>query len=277
MIEIGKYNTLEVLRETRIGLYLGGRGDEEILLPGMQVPEGVSVGDQLEVFIYRDSEDRLIATTQKPKVTLHEFAYLTVRAVDRNGAFLDWGLEKDLLVPFREQRRKMRAGEAYLVYLYLDDLTQRLVASAKLKRFLDNQTLTVRHGEEVEVLIWEPTDLGMKVIVNRRHLGLIYHDELFARVQPGEIRKGYIKKIREDNKIDVTLQRPGYQKIEPNAEKILARLRANEGFLPLTDKSAPEEIKQRLEMSKKTFKKAVGLLYKERLVRLEPDGIYLAE
>ena len=277
MIEIGKYNTLEVLREKSVGLYLGDGEGQDVLLPGLYVPEKTKVGDQLEVFIYKDSEDRLIATTKKPKVTLHQFALLTVKMVDSNGAFLDWGLEKDLLVPYSEQLNKMRPGHSYLVYLYLDELTQRLVASAKLMRFLSNQELSVQYGQEVEVLIWEPTDIGWRVIIDQKHVGLIYSDELFARVKPGDTRTGYIKKIREDNKIDVSLQRPGYQKVEPNAEKILIALKSAGGFLPLTDTSAPEEIKSRLEMSKKTFKKALGALYKQRLVRLAEDGVYLVE
>jgi len=277
MIEIGKYNTLEVLRETSIGLYLGDEEGQDVLLPGLYVPENTAVGDKIEVFIYRDSEDRIIATTLTPKVTLHQFALLTARMVDGNGAFLEWGLNKDLLVPYSQQQQKMRPGHSYLVYMYLDELTQRLVASAKLMKFLDNTELSVSHGQEVDLLVWNATDLGVQVIINQKHIGLIYHNELFTALKAGDTLKGYIKKIREDNKIDVALQRPGYQKVEPNAEKILEELRAAGGFLPLTDKSAPEDIKRRLEMSKKTFKKALGALYKQRLVRLKRDGVYLVE
>ena len=277
MIEIGKYNVLEVLRDTSSGLFLGGdeEEDQDVLLPGNYIPEGTSIGDKIEVFIYNDSEDRVIATTLKPKITLHQFACLQVKMVTKMGAFLDWGLNKDLFVPFREQNGRMQEGRYYVVYLYLDKETNRLVASSKVNRFLYNQALTVEEGEEVDVLFWETTDLGMNVIINHVHKGLVYHNELFSKVKPGDIRKGYIKKIREDNKIDVTLQKPGYQNTEPNAQRILSKLKEEDGFLPLGDHSSPAEITRQLEMSKKTFKKAIGLLYKQRVIRLEKDGIYL--
>ncbi len=275
MIQIGQYNTLPVTRKTANGLYLGDQDIEEVLLPWKYAPQNTSIGDQLRVFIYFDSEDRMIATTLKPKITLHRFAYLQVKDVTPHGAFLDWGLEKDLFVPFREQPRKMLKGKYYLVYLYLDEDSERLAASARITRFLNNRELTVKEGDEVEVLIWEPTDLGMNVIVNQQYKGLIYYNELHAQVQPGDTRRGYISKIREDNKLDVVLQKPGYENIEPSIEKILQVLRTRGGYLPLTDKSEPNEIAKLLEMSKKTFKKAIGSLYKQRLVRLEDDGVYL--
>lgn len=277
MIQIGQYNTLKVARETKSGLYLADEEGQEVLLPGKYIPKDIKTGDEIAVFIYKDSEDRLVATTQQPKITLHQFAYLQVNAVNPYAAFLDWGLEKDLFVPYREQPEKMVQGKFYLVYLYLDEKTDRLVASGNVGRYLNNEELTVEVGQEVDVLIWEPTDLGFNVIVNNLHKGLIYHNELFAPVKPGDVRKGYIKKIREENRIDVQLQKSGYDNIEPNAGKILTQLKAQGGFLPLTDNSAPEDITNQLEMSKKTFKKAIGLLYKQQIIRLADDGIYLNE
>ncbi len=277
MIQIGQYNTLQVARETKSGLYLADEENQEVLLPGKYIPKDIKTGDEIRVFIYKDSEDRLVATTQQPKIILHQFAYLQVNAVNPYAAFLDWGLEKDLFVPYREQPKKMVQGEFYLVYLYLDEKTDRLVASGNVGKYLNNEALTVEVGQEIDLLIWEPTDLGFNVIINHLHKGLIYHNELFAPVKLGDIRKGYIKKIREENRIDVQLQKSGYENIEPNAGKILAQLKAQGGFLPLTDNSAPEDITLQLEMSKKTFKKAIGLLYKQQIIRLAHDGIYLNE
>ncbi|MDX1940468.1 MAG: S1-like domain-containing RNA-binding protein [Saprospiraceae bacterium] len=276
MIELGKYNTLAITRKTAQGLYLGETDVEEVLLPWKYAPANAKEGDEISVFVYNDSEDRMVATTLEPKITLHQFAHLRVKDVTAHGAFLDWGLEKDLFVPFREQPRKMLKGKSYLVYLYLDEESERLVASARITRFLNNKELTVKEGDEVEILIWESTELGVNVIINQRHKGLIYHNEFFAQAQPGEVRRGFIGKIREDNKMDVLLQKPGYENIEPNLEKILNTLRERGGFLPLTDKSEPQEIAKLLEMSKKTFKKAIGSLYKQRSIRLEDDGIYLS-
>ena len=275
MIQIGQYNTLSVFRKTSVGFYLGDEEGQEVLLPAKYAPPGLDRGQSLSVFVYKDSEDRLIATTLQPKITLNHFALLRVNMLSPVGAFLDWGLEKDLLVPFREQPERMEEGKSYLVYLYLDESTDRLVASGKLNRFLSNDGLTVQEGEEVEVLFWRPTNMGYTVIVNNRHKGLIYSSELYGPVPPGSVRTGYIAKIREGNKLDVQLRKPGYASIEPSAEKILEQLKKRKGFLPLTDNSPPEDIARLLDMSKKTFKKSVGLLYKQRLIRLEPDGIYL--
>ncbi len=277
MIEIGKYNILKVLRETSVGVFLGDDEGNEVLLPGKYVPQGISVDDQIEVFIYRDSEDRLISTTLKPKIQLHQFAVLQAVMVNQVGAFLDWGLEKNLFVPFREQGVKMAKGRWYMVFLYLDEQTDRLVASAKINRFLSNEKIIVKEGDEVDVIIWETTDLGVNVIINNSHKGLIYHNEFFAQVEPGDQRKGYISKIRDDNKIDVQLQMPGYGNIEPTAARILEVLKSKDCFLSLTDNSDPEEIARQLEMSKKTFKKAIGSLYKQKLIILEKHGIRLVE
>jgi predicted RNA-binding protein (virulence factor B family) len=276
-MEIGKYNELEILRRTSIGLYLGDGQGNDVLLPAKYVPRNASIGERIQVFLYKDSEDRLIATNLVPKIKLNEFALLKVEMANEVGAFLDWGLEKQLFVPFREQKQKMQEGRYYIVYMYLDEKTQRLAASAKLNQFLDNTELTVRTGDEVDVMMWEPTDLGINVIINNRHKGLLYDNELFTEVEEGEIRKGYIKNIREDKKIDVQLQKPGYGNIEPSSQLILNKLKEHEGFIPLTDKSEPEEIAKFLAMSKKTFKKAVGLLYRHKRIQLDPDGIRLID
>jgi len=277
MIAIGEFNILKVLRVTSVGVFLGDKDGNEVLLPGKYVPKETSVDDDIEVFIYRDSEDRLVSTTLKPKVLLHQFAVLQTVMVNQVGAFLDWGLEKNLFVPFREQGVKMAKGRWYMVYLYLDEQTDRLVASAKINRFLNNDILTVKEGDEVDVMIRETTDLGVNVIINNRHKGLVYHNEFFAQVNPGDHRKGYVSKIRDDNKIDVQLQMPGIGNIEPSAARILEILKNQDGFIPLTDNSDPEEIARLLEMSKKTFKKAIGSLYKQKIILLEKTGIRLIE
>ncbi|OIP03386.1 MAG: GntR family transcriptional regulator [Bacteroidetes bacterium CG2_30_32_10] len=273
MIELGKYNTLEVRRKTSVGLFLSDREGNELLLPNKYIPEGIEIGEEIKVFVYKDSEDRIIGTTLTPKVFLHQFAYMKVEMISQHGAFLDWGLEKQLFVPFREQARKMEEGKWYIIYMYRDEESDRLVASSKINGYLDNDELTVKVGDQVDILICESTDLGINVIINNIHKGLIYHNELFAKVNIGDIRKGYIKNIREDNKIDVQLQKQGYGNVEPSAQIILEKLKANGGFLELTDASAPEDIAKQLEMSKKTFKKAIGSLYKNHLINIEQTGI----
>lgn len=277
MIELGKYNTLEIRRETSVGLFLSDREGNELLLPNKYVPDEIKIGEEINVFVYKDSEDRLIATTLTPKVFLNHFACLKVEMLTQHGAFLDWGLEKQLFVPFSEQAQKMVEGKYYVIYMYLDKKTERLVASSKINHFLDNKELTVKVGDEVEVLIGDPTDLGINVIINNLHKGLIYYNEIFAQVKMGDVRKGYIKNIREENKIDVQLQKQGYGNVEPNAQLILEKLKANAGFLALTDDSTPDEIRIQLEMSKKTFKKAIGLLYKQNIINIEKKGIRLLE
>lgn len=272
LIEIGKYNHLEVLKITEQGYYVGDEV-EEILLPNKYIPEGLQIRDMIDVFIYNDSEDRMIATTLVPKIQLGEFAYLQVKDVTSIGAFLDWGLEKDLLVPFKEQRDKMEPGKSYIVCMYLDEVTDRLVGSSQLNKFLEREEIGLEVGEEVMLLIGEKTDLGYQAIINNKYRGLIFQNQVFKNIQPGDKTTGYIRQIREDNKIDVILEREGYQSIEPNADRIYEVLRENEGFLPLHDKSDPEEIHKLLQISKKNFKKAIGTLYKKRLIKLEDKGI----
>lgn len=275
MLHLGIKNTLRILRGTTVGMFLGDNEENDVLLPKKYIPEDAIVGDDIEVFIYKDSEDRVIATTLEPKIQLNQFAYLQVKAVTAIGAFLDWGLEKDLFVPFREQNKMMEEGKWYVVFLYLDDETNRLVASCKVNRYFEKENIDLTIGQEVDLLVFEETDMGLNVIIDGKYKGLIYENEIFQRIKIGTRTKGYIKNIREDNRVDVSLQKQGYENIEPNAELILAKLKANNGFLDITDKSDANYVMYQLEMSKKTFKKAVGALYRQRLVRLEEDGIYL--
>ncbi len=274
MIEIGQYNTLEVIKETDFGIYVGDEV-EEILMPTKWVPEGTEVGDMIKVFIYNDSEDRMIATTMVPKITLNTFAFLEVRQVTSIGAFMDWGLHKDLLVPFKEQLERMEAGKSYMVYMYLDEVTDRLVGSSHVNKFVETENIELEEGQEVELLIYQDTDLGYKAIINNRYKGLVYRNEIFSDVAVGSTTTGYIKALREDNKIDLSLQKVGFEAIGEFAEKIMEVLKQNDGTLPFHDKSSPEEIYAKLKMSKKNFKKAVGTLYKQRMIVIKNEGIEL--
>jgi hypothetical protein len=279
MIEIGKYNTLTILRDTKVGLFLGnGNEAEDILLPNKYVPNEWEIGEELIVFVYLDHEERPVATTLEPYILLNEFALLRVNYVNQIGAFMDWGMEKDILVPFKEQARPMEKGKRYLVYLYMDEKTNRLVASSKTNQFLNNDILTVEKGEEVDLIVSHITEIGINVIINEKHKGLLYKDEVYDdSIRTGNRMRGYIKTIRPDNKIDVALQVQGYLSIEPNAQIIMDELRANRGFLRLNDDSHPEDIRTVLKMSKKTFKKAIGSLFKDQLIDIREDGIYLLE
>ena len=274
-LRLGHYNRLEVIKELDFGLYLNGYDGEEILIPRVYVPEGTQIGDFLEVFIYRDSEDRLIATTLKPYATVGEFAYLKVKDVSRLGVFLDWGLMKDLLVPFGEQTHKMGLGRSYLVYIYIDEESERNVASAKLDKFLENDSSKFTEGQEVSLIPYEYTDLGIKALIDKRVIGVIYKSEVFQDVILGEVTKGFIKKIRTDTKIDLALVRQGYDRIDNVKSQIYDLLISKEGFLPYTDKTDSEIIYRDLQMSKKDFKKAVGGLYRDGKVRLQDNGIYI--
>ncbi|MFL0352774.1 S1 RNA-binding domain-containing protein [Xanthomarina sp. GH4-25] len=275
MIHLGEYNTLEILRESEQGLYLADDEGNEVLLPNRYVPETFTIWEKIEVFVYLDNEERLVAVTDKPYIKNGDFALLRCNAVTDHGAFLDWGMVKELFCPFREQAFKMKAGGWYFVYCFLDEKSDRLVASSKTNQFLDNKKLTVKEFEEVDLIVSHPSDIGMNVIINKKHLGLIFNDDIFQDLSVGDRLKGYIKKIRPDNKIDVVLGQIGYRNIEPNADAIMIELRDNSGYLNLTDKSDPETIKLLLKMSKKSFKKAVGSLYKQKLIDIKEDGIYL--
>ncbi len=275
MLHLGIKNTLRILRGTGVGMFLGDDEGNDVLLPKKYVPENAIVGDDIEVFIYRDSEDRIIATNLEPKIQLNQFACLQVKSVTAIGAFLDWGLEKDLFVPFREQNKKMEEGRWYAVYLYLDEETDRLVASCKVNRYFEKENIDLQIGQEVDLLIFEETDLGLNAIINNKYKGLIYENEIFQRIKIGTRTKGFVKNIRDDKRIDLSLQKQGYANVEPNAERILEKLKANNGFLDVTDKSDANYVMYQLEMSKKTFKKAVGALYRQKTIRIEEDGIYL--
>ena len=275
MIYLGEYNTLEILRDTEPGLFLGDGEEGEVLLPNRYVPKVFEIGDDIEVFVYLDNEERPVATTDKPYIKKGDFALLRCNQVNDFGAFLDWGLVKELFCPFREQAFKMKAGGWYLVHCYLDDESERLVASSKTNSFLSNKELNVAQFDEVDLIVSHPSELGMNVIVNKEHLGLIFKDDIYQDVSVGDRLKGIIKKVRPDNKLDISLNQIGYRNIEPNAEHILNELHDNSGFLPVNDKSDPMLIKDLLQMSKKSFKKAVGSLYKERQIEIKEDGIYL--
>jgi len=276
MLHLGIKNTLRILRGTGVGMFLGDEEGNDVLLPKKYVPENAIVGEDIEVFIYRDSEDRIIATNLEPKIQLNQFACLQVKSVTAIGAFLDWGLEKDLFVPFREQNKKMEEGRWYAVYLYLDEETDRLVASCKVNRYFEKENIDLLIGQEVDLLIFEETDLGLNAVINNKYKGLIYENEIFQRIKIGTRTKGFVKNLRDDNRVDLSLQKQGYANVEPNAERILEKLKANNGFLDVTDKSDSNYVMYQLEMSKKTFKKAVGALYRQKIIRIEEDGIYLA-
>ena len=277
MIKLGQYNTLEILREAEQGVYLIDEEDNEVLLPNRYVPESFKIWDKIEVFVYLDNEERPVATTDKPYIELNDFALLRCNQVTDYGAFLDWGLVKELFCPFKEQAFKMKAGGWYLVHCYLDEKTDRLVASSKTNRFLDNNELSIEQFDEVDLIVSHPSDIGMNVIVNKKHKGLIYKNNIFTHLSVGDKLKGIVNKIRSGNKLDISLGQIGYRNIEPNADRIMDELNDNSGYLELTDKSSPEAIKELLQMSKKNFKKALGTLYKKRLIEIKPDGIYLIE
>ncbi|NLB35643.1 MAG: GntR family transcriptional regulator [Elusimicrobia bacterium] len=279
MPRLGKYNRLKIIKTVDFGLYLDG-GEEfgEVLLPTRYIPEGVSEGDLLRVFLYRDSEDRVIATTEKPYAEVDGFAYLKVSAVNNLGAFLDWGLMKELLLPFSEQKGRVKVGDWCSVYIYLDEKSGRLVASERLGRFLSEEPPSYRINQEVRLFIYDETPEAFRAIINNSHTGLLYKNEVFVPLEKGRRIRGYIKKLREDSKIDLSLQKSGYKgNVLPAASAILEKLKESEGYIPLTDKSPPKEIYRIFGFSKKNFKKAVGNLYRKRLIRLEEDGIYLID
>ncbi len=273
MAEIGRLNRLRIISDGPAGLYLDGGSDGDILLLRKQVPKGVTVGDEVEVFLYHD-EEGIAATTTPPRALLGQFATLKVVSATHIGAFLDWGLPKDLLVPLSEQKVEMQEGRRYVVYINLDN-EGRLVASAKVDKFLDRWPANYQEGQEVDLLICDRTDLGHKAIINHRHWGVLYQNELFKNIWPGDSIKGYIKKIRDDGKIDLTLHQSGHEKLGGVADKVLEKLINSGGFLPVHDKSSPETIYTLFGESKKSFKSAIGILYKHRRITIEADGIRL--
>lgn len=272
-IVLGDYNRLEVTKIVDFGVYLDGGEEGEILLPSRYVPQGCKPGDVLNVFIYLDIDERLVATTLTPYVKVGEFAYLEVAWVNQYGAFLNWGLMKDLFVPFREQKLKMERGRRYIVYVYIDEESYRIVASAKVERFLSKERPGYQAGDKADVLVWQRTDLGYKVIVDNKYSGLIYHSEIFCQVAVGMRMEAYVRQVREDGKIDMELQRGGPKKVDEFAERLLHYLDENGGFTSMGDKTDAELIYDTFGVSKKTFKKAVGELYRKRLITLEEEGI----
>ncbi len=275
-MEIGKYHTLKVARLTEFGAFLTNTAEEDVLLPRKFVPADLKVDDELTVFVYLDNEERPTATTQTPKIELDKFAFLKVADVSKHGAFLEWGIDKQLFVPFMEQAQKMEQGKSYVVRLYVDKMTDRLAGSAKVKTFLELEPEGLTEGKKVELMIYRETEIGYETIINHRFLGLLYTNEVFKKIKIGETHTGYIKKLREDGKIDVSLKAQGYENaIGSDADLLMQALENADGFIPLHDKSDPKDIYKMLGMSKKAFKKTVGKLYREKKVRLEGDGVRL--
>lgn len=277
-MEIGKYHTLKVLRETSVGYFLGNEAGEDVLLPNKFVPNYIKIDDNITVFIYLDSDERITATTQTPEIVLDSFAFLEVGSVNKVGAFLNWGVDKQLFVPFQEQKSKMQEGEYHLVYMYLDEKTKRLTASSKWDKFIKNDAKeTLKEQQEVSVLVLGESPLGYNCIVNNSYKGLAYFNENFKEVSTGTQTKAYIKQVREDGKIDLLFELPGAASLEKHADTILKILRKNGGFLPYHDKSDAEEVRQNLQMSKKAYKKAIGNLYKNKLITIEKNGVKLID
>jgi uncharacterized protein len=274
IIKAGVYHLLKVQRKTAVGLFLED-GKDGLLVPKRFAPPRIQVGDELKVFVYHDSEDRLIATTQTPKAIVGEIAFLTVVSVTPQGAFLDWGLMKDLFVPKTKQLTGMRVGGNYLVKLYVDEQTGRVAATEKFESSLSNEDLAVKEKDLVQLIVYRPTEIGYVVIINNRHMGMLHFNEVYRTIAVGDALEGFIKTIRPDNKIDVVVGKPGYQRVEDEAGKILRLLKENKGYLPYYDKSSPEDIYAFFGMSKKTFKMTVGALYKQQKILLTDTGIKL--
>jgi len=274
VIKLGERNDLTIARQTDNGFYLVDEDDHEVLIPNAYIHPDWKIGDLINVFVYRDSEDRLVATTLSPKIKLYGFALLNVMDTNAVGAFLDWGLPKDLFVPFNEQRNRMSAGKSYPVTLYIDYETDRLLASSKLEKFLEQEDLDgIEENQEVQLFVYKETDLGYKVIINNLYQGLLYKNEIFQSVEIGDELDGYVKKIREDNKGDVGVRKVGKVQKDADQTRIIRVLEENEGVLSLNDRSAPDEIYEELQMSKKAFKRAIGGLYKQRIIVIDKKGI----
>lgn len=276
MIKIGKTNNLKVVKKVDFGLYLDGGESGEILLPKRYVDESMEVGDELDVFIYCDSEDRLVATTEKPLIEVGEFGLLKAVEVNRVGAFMEWGLQKDLLVPFREQSQEIRVGGSYVVYAFLDNATKRIVGSTKLNKYVGNRIPRYSEGDTVDILAVHKTDLGYKVIVDNLFWGMIYNNDLFDPLSPGDRIPAYVKTVREDGKIDVTLRERGGERVFQLANRIMGYLCDAGGEMALSDSSSPDEIKAVFQCSKKDFKKALGYLYKKGKILIADGGVTLS-
>lgn len=276
MIQVGDYNVLKVLRAVDFGVYLDD-GAEGILLPKRFLPEGVAAGDEIKAFVYHDSEGRLLATTQQPKGVVGDIVKLKAVTVTNQGAFLDWGLMKDIFVPKSKQLSGMREGAEYLVKIYIDEQTGRVAATEKIEPFLSNEQLTVKEKEMVDLVVYRRTDIGYLVIINNKHTGVLHFNEIYQNIETGDKMKGFIKTIRPENKIDVVIGKPGYDRVEDEVSKIIRLLQENSGYLPYHDKSDPEEIYSFFGMSKKAFKMATGSLYKQQKIVFTKTGIKLVE
>jgi predicted RNA-binding protein (virulence factor B family) len=272
---LGQYNVLKVLRGTSVGYYLGDAVENDILLPHKYVPEDIAVDEEIEVFVYRDSGGRIVATTIEPYCIAGEFDFLECNQLTQYGAFVEIGLEKDILVPFKQQVQEMYEGNFYVTYVYLDQVSQRLVGSTRLNKFFSETVDDVEKFDKVKLMIYNKTDIGLAVVVNNKYRGLLYDNEVYEDLEIGDKIYGYVKKVREDGRLDVTLQQPGYANVDIQAQKILDKLKENDNFLALTDKTNAEIVKEVLAMSKKTFKKSIGLLYRQRIINIEDDGIRL--
>ena len=296
MIRLGDYNTLKVVKfavrdnphayggKETFGVFLDGGREGDILMPQKYVPEGTKVGDDIKCFVYLDQDERPVATTETPLAKVGDFAFLECTWVNEYGAFLDWGLMKDLFCPFREQKKKMEMGDSYIVYIHIDEESYRIVATAKVDKYLSPARPTGNNAEEglaigtpVSLLVWQKTDLGFKVIVDNKYQGLIYRNQIFRHVQTGDRLDGYVEKVRPDGKLDISLQPTGRKQTIDFAETLIQWLEDHDGFAPFGDKSAPDDIKRTFQVSKKVFKKAVGDLYKRRIITITDDGIQLAD
>jgi uncharacterized protein len=274
MIEIGRYNRLMATRRAPPGVYLTHE-ESEVLLPNRHIPESLELGTEIEVFVYTDSDDRPVATTQKPHAAVGEFAYLKVIDLSDHGAFMDWGLDKDLFVPFAEQEARMQLGEQYVVAVCLDERTQRVMGTSRLAQFFEADVSGVEVRQPVELIVYRCTELGAQVLVDQRYAGLVYQSETFAPLAVGARLTGYVQRVREDGKLDISLKPPGSAGRDGDTQALIQALEAAGGTLPLHDNSSPDEIARLLKMSKKAFKRAVGNLYRQRLVELSPAGISL--
>ncbi len=276
MVQVGNYNTLKVVKEVDFGMYLDG-GADEILLPKRYVPRDLQPGDDITVFVYHDNEGRLIATTDKPVATVGEIAMMEVADTTPHGAFLKWGIMKDVFIPISHQLRKMRVGDRRLVRLFIDHQTGRVTATEKIDKYLSNYELTVKEHDEVDLVVFQTTDIGYKVIINSKHLGVLHFNEVFKELEVGDRLKGFIKDIKPGNKIDVSPGQKGYSRVRSEEDHILDLLQQNDGYLPYNDKSSPESIYEYFGMSKKTFKMVLGALYKQRKITFTQTGTKLAE
>lgn len=276
-IQLGAYNRLTITKEVDFGLYLDGGDEGEILLPRRYVPATYKIGDEIDVFLYLDQDERLVATTEQPLAQVGDFAYLECSWVNEYGAFLNWGLMKDLFCPFREQKKRMEIGSSYIVYVTIDEESYRMMASAKVEHYLSKDKPPYKAGDEVQILVWQKTDLGFKAIIDNAYAGLIYRDQIVKYVHTGDRMKAYVANVRPDGKIDLTLQHTGRQQTLDFSETLLTYLHEHGGTCDLGDKSDAEEIKARFEVSKKVYKKAIGDLYRRRLITISDGGIHLVE